>query len=176
MSGRRYCYAFQTKAPAGVIRPGFFAGFRLDSRAFFRFMSSTQGLSGLSWPRESRSWGPFVDGISTDSVKILIIKQYGLFRLEGRWNQQSILSIIEASMQLGQDVADSLTPEQFVWLLGSLCQVHRVPFSPAIVLHQYPSGHTRALLIEALPRPSAWVYPACGPTNGAAEIRPGSLI
>ena len=53
-------------------------------------------------------------------------------------------------MTLNSSGADTLTPEQFVWLLGSLCQVHRIPFSAGMALHQYPPRHTRALLIDAL--------------------------
>lgn len=53
-------------------------------------------------------------------------------------------------MKLEPDGADTLTSEQFVWLLGSLCQVHRIPFSPGMALHQYPPRHTRSLLIDAL--------------------------
>ena len=43
---------------------------------------------------------------------------------------------------LGRDTA--------VWLIGSLCQVHRVPFAPALLIQQFPPPYTQAALQRAL--------------------------
>ncbi|WP_415519766.1 MAG: peptidase domain-containing ABC transporter [Desulfovibrio aminophilus] len=43
----------------------------------------------------------------------------------------------------------NLTPSQILWLLGSLCQLHRIPFDPSLALQQYPPPHTVATLVEA---------------------------
>ncbi len=42
-----------------------------------------------------------------------------------------------------------LSPSQLLWLLGSLCQLHRIPFDPGLALQQYPPPHTAATLVEA---------------------------
>lgn len=36
-----------------------------------------------------------------------------------------------------------------VWLLGSLCRIHRIPFDAALVARQYPPPHSAATFIEA---------------------------
>lgn len=36
-----------------------------------------------------------------------------------------------------------------IWLLGSLCQIHRVPFDAALVAQQFPPPHSEATFIEA---------------------------
>ena len=36
-----------------------------------------------------------------------------------------------------------------VWLLGSLCRIHRIPFDAALVARQYPPPHSVATFIEA---------------------------
>ena len=38
----------------------------------------------------------------------------------------------------------------FVWLVGSLCQVNRLPFDAALLLQRFPLPHTRQQLLEAL--------------------------
>ena len=38
----------------------------------------------------------------------------------------------------------------FVWLIGSLCQVNRMPFDPALLIQRFPLPHTRQQLLEAL--------------------------
>ena len=43
---------------------------------------------------------------------------------------------------LGRDTA--------VWLIGSLCQVHRVPFAPTLLIQQFPPPYTQAALQRAL--------------------------
>jgi subfamily B ATP-binding cassette protein HlyB/CyaB len=42
-----------------------------------------------------------------------------------------------------------LTPQEFAWLAGSLCQLNRIPFDPALLLQRYPAPHSRRQLIEA---------------------------
>jgi len=44
----------------------------------------------------------------------------------------------------------ALSAEQFVWLIGSLCRLHRLPFDGALLLQQFPPPHDRAQLFEAL--------------------------
>ena len=42
-----------------------------------------------------------------------------------------------------------LVRDHFLWLLGSLCQLHRVPFDPKLVLQSFSSTHSIATLLEA---------------------------
>ena len=44
----------------------------------------------------------------------------------------------------------SLSAEHFVWLVGSLCQLHRVPFDAALVLQRFPAPHSVGQLLETL--------------------------
>jgi len=44
----------------------------------------------------------------------------------------------------------ALSAEQFVWLIGSLCRLHHLPFDGALLLQQFPPPHDRAQLFEAL--------------------------
>src|SRR6266705_2955180 len=39
--------------------------------------------------------------------------------------------------------------EHFEWILGSLCQLHRVPFDPALLAQQFPPPYDRAALLGA---------------------------
>lgn len=39
--------------------------------------------------------------------------------------------------------------EDVVWLLGSLSQLHRIPFDPALILQQFPPPYSLVTLIEA---------------------------
>ncbi len=43
-----------------------------------------------------------------------------------------------------------LSGPDFLWVLGSLCQLHRIPFDPQLVLRQFPPPHSRQKLVEAL--------------------------
>ncbi len=38
----------------------------------------------------------------------------------------------------------------FAWLVGSLCQINRIPFDPALLLQRFPAPHSVPQLIEAL--------------------------
>jgi len=42
-----------------------------------------------------------------------------------------------------------LSDKDFVWVLGSLCQLHRVPFDPAVLLQQFPPPYDRTALLSA---------------------------
>lgn len=42
-----------------------------------------------------------------------------------------------------------LTTENFVWLLGSLCQIHRIPFDPGLALQQCPPPHSSGSFLDA---------------------------
>jgi len=43
----------------------------------------------------------------------------------------------------------ALRTEQFVWLIGALCRIHRLPFDARLLEQQFPPPHDRAQLIEA---------------------------
>jgi subfamily B ATP-binding cassette protein HlyB/CyaB len=46
-------------------------------------------------------------------------------------------------------LSGALTREDFVWLAGSLCQLNRIPFDPALLLQRFPAPHDQRQLIEA---------------------------
>jgi subfamily B ATP-binding cassette protein HlyB/CyaB len=43
----------------------------------------------------------------------------------------------------------ALSGEQLVWLVGSLCQLNRIPFDPALLVQRFPAPHSIQQLIEA---------------------------
>lgn len=43
----------------------------------------------------------------------------------------------------------ALLQEDFVWLAGSLAQLHRLPFDPGLILRRFPAPHSVRQLIEA---------------------------
>ena len=45
--------------------------------------------------------------------------------------------------------ATAIEREHFIWVLGSLCRLHRVPFDPALLLQQFPSPFSPAALLRA---------------------------
>src|SRR6266705_1101398 len=42
-----------------------------------------------------------------------------------------------------------MSREHFKWILGSLCQLHRVPFDPVLLAQQFPPPYDRAALLAA---------------------------
>ena len=46
-------------------------------------------------------------------------------------------------------LSSSLQRNDFVWALGSLCQIHQIPFDPNLVFQQFPPPYTIAALQEA---------------------------
>ena len=42
-----------------------------------------------------------------------------------------------------------LSGEQFIWLVGSVCQLSRVPFDPELLLQRFPAPHDTRQLVEA---------------------------
>src|SRR3954467_9674876 len=44
----------------------------------------------------------------------------------------------------------ALSRADFVWLIGSLCQVNRLPFDAALLLQHFPAPHSTRQLLEAL--------------------------
>jgi len=46
-------------------------------------------------------------------------------------------------------VGSQFPREDVVWLLGSLSQLHRIPFDPALILQQFPPPYSLVTLIEA---------------------------
>jgi subfamily B ATP-binding cassette protein HlyB/CyaB len=43
-----------------------------------------------------------------------------------------------------------LTTKQFIWLIGSLCRVHGVPFDAVRLVQRFPAPHLREGLIDAV--------------------------
>ena len=43
-----------------------------------------------------------------------------------------------------------LTTKQFIWLIGSLCRVHGLPFDAVRLVQQFPPPHLRAALVDAV--------------------------
>jgi subfamily B ATP-binding cassette protein HlyB/CyaB len=39
---------------------------------------------------------------------------------------------------------------EFIWLVGSLCRINRLPFDPRLLLQRFPAPHSRRQLIEVL--------------------------
>jgi len=46
-------------------------------------------------------------------------------------------------------LSSSLQRNDFVWALGSLCQIHQIPFDPNLVFQQFPPPYTIAALQDA---------------------------
>jgi subfamily B ATP-binding cassette protein HlyB/CyaB len=46
----------------------------------------------------------------------------------------------------------AISRDEFLWLLGSLCNIHRLPFDAKLVLNQFPPPYGRASLCEAAAR------------------------
>ncbi|TMH40023.1 MAG: peptidase domain-containing ABC transporter, partial [Betaproteobacteria bacterium] len=44
----------------------------------------------------------------------------------------------------------ALSATDFVWLIGSLCQINRVPFEPSLLLQRFPAPHSDRRCVEAL--------------------------
>jgi len=44
----------------------------------------------------------------------------------------------------------ALSRTDFIWLIGSLCQVNRLPFDAALLLQRFPAPHSARQLLEAL--------------------------
>ncbi|MGH7603113.1 MAG: peptidase domain-containing ABC transporter [Gemmatimonadaceae bacterium] len=44
----------------------------------------------------------------------------------------------------------AVTAEDFGWLIGSLCQINRIPFDPSLLFQKYPAPHSGRQLVEAL--------------------------
>jgi len=42
-----------------------------------------------------------------------------------------------------------LSSSDFLWLAGSLCQLSRIPFDPALVAQRFPAPHTVRQFIES---------------------------
>ncbi len=43
-----------------------------------------------------------------------------------------------------------LSDKDFVWILGSLCQMHRLPFDPDLLLQQFPPPYDRTAVLNAI--------------------------
>jgi subfamily B ATP-binding cassette protein HlyB/CyaB len=45
--------------------------------------------------------------------------------------------------------ATTLSGDAFVWLLGSLCQINRLPFDPALLVQRFPAPHSTLQVVDA---------------------------
>jgi subfamily B ATP-binding cassette protein HlyB/CyaB len=72
----------------------------------------------------------------------------------------------------------------FGWLIGSLCQINRIPFDPALLLQKFPAPHSFQQLVEALRsfgfktgegKISKAAYPCVGFLSGD-EKKPALLV
>jgi subfamily B ATP-binding cassette protein HlyB/CyaB len=54
-------------------------------------------------------------------------------------------SFLEGDWLLNQ----TLSAGDFVWLIGSLCQLNRIPFDPALLTQRFPAPHDRRQILEA---------------------------
>ena len=45
---------------------------------------------------------------------------------------------------------EGLSPGDFVWLVGSLCQVNHIPFNPDLLRQRFPAPHGRRQFVEVL--------------------------
>ena len=45
--------------------------------------------------------------------------------------------------------ATGVSGQDFIWLIGSLCQINRIPFDPQLILQRFPPPHLVRNLIEA---------------------------
>ena len=52
-------------------------------------------------------------------------------------------------MRRAELLRDDLSAGDFVWLIGSLCQLNRFPFDPALLLQRHPAPHGVRQFIEA---------------------------
>ena len=52
-------------------------------------------------------------------------------------------------MDLSEGPGAGIPSETFVWLVGSLCRVNRIPVDPSLLLQQYPAPHTIATILDA---------------------------
>ena len=46
--------------------------------------------------------------------------------------------------------AQELAQRDFVWLVGSVCQINCIPFDAALLLQRFPAPHSERELLEAL--------------------------
>src|SRR5438477_9591577 len=66
-----------------------------------------------------------------------------------KWSNRSSCSVKagEDNEKMG---AQAIAQGDFVWLLGSLCQINRLPFDAALLLQRFPAPHSSRQLLEAL--------------------------
>jgi subfamily B ATP-binding cassette protein HlyB/CyaB len=84
------------------------------------------------------------------------------------------------AIQLAAGVAEA----DFAWTIGSLCQINRIPFDPALLLQKFPAPHSVRQLIEALRsfgfrtgegKLAKSAFPCLGFLTGE-EVKPALLI
>jgi len=61
----------------------------------------------------------------------------------------------------------SLSADSFIWLIGSLCQLSRIPFDPLLILQRFPGPHTRRHVLETAQ--------SLGFRTGATTLKPAGM-
>ncbi len=64
-----------------------------------------------------------------------------------------------------------LQRDQFVWLIGSLCQLSRLPFDAALLLQRFPAPHSAQQFLEATKSLGFRIGEILVPTKGVADLR-----
>jgi subfamily B ATP-binding cassette protein HlyB/CyaB len=66
--------------------------------------------------------------------------------------------------------AEPVTSSDLLWALGSLCNLHRLPFDPALAQSQHPPPHTTATVVDAAHRAGFEGRAVCIDAAGVAAL------
>lgn len=55
----------------------------------------------------------------------------------------------ETERERAKEISIAISQQNFLWLIGSLCQLHRIPFSAELLNGQMPGPHTSLSLVDA---------------------------
>ena len=71
----------------------------------------------------------------------------------------------------------NLSEQDFLWVLRSVCQLFRIPFSPALVQKQFPPPYERATILrQALTEPGVTPAASAAAEPAAPRSRPALLV
>ena len=76
--------------------------------------------------------------------------------------------------------AETLSRQDFVWLIGSLCQVNRLPFDAALLLQNFPAPHSVIISSDDIDAVGSELLPGILKTarmgyDGKGQVRVRSL-
>lgn len=77
---------------------------------------------------------------------------------------------MDSKRSLSNCTEGAIHRDDFVWVLGSIAQLHRIPFSPALQSQQFPPPYTHAKLLEALQSLGLRVGVSSADSAGAASL------